>query len=686
MSTSETRTDEIDADEATPVPERWEFRIGAPVYTKDGPPGTLRQVVIDPMEERVTGLIVRDDSISPQDLLIPLDAVCSATDDEIHLSWTIHEARVLGRMDEAALHTPARGPGGYAAGEAAVSLRGEPGGNAGESGAALRDLPPIRVGLRIEALDGPAGRVRDVLIESGTGCVTHFVARDGLIRKHDRLVPVEWVRSVTEDLLALEATQADLARLPEYRTDEDLQADIVNQWWGDSVLSAMMALTYLDARVRDGVAALEGYAWSRMHKHRLEELALCVRGVLGARNEIVADDELPFQVMEALVQDSRTRAASVRVYCYLGNLRIEGEAPDAETRDAVAEVAAAVPRVKSVVNNVRSEDTVAGSALKVVHPLQPRRGQSVLTRDGSFGAVARVILNPRSRLVAGIVVVGELPARDAETEVTAPPDEWPRRERSVVIPREWIQAVSADEVLLGVGIPEASAASEFRPDQYQAPDPGWEPPFPYEHDEVLLEIPLPACPIAEYRPEQSAPVPVVGPDGTEWPVLARGDRVRCPFGPVGNVDHLLVDPVTNWVAYLVVRGGEGLPKDTLIPVAWIEAVDDRGVLLDAAPDQLRMLPGYVAPQPDVELAALVVEALATLPRRGVETPGLVVRVERGVVWLSGPVDSDTARRAAISAARAVPGVWEVRDELVTEETAHRQAASAAASDPRERGG
>src|SRR4051812_39078244 len=79
--------------------ERWEFRIGAPVYTTDGTLGTLRQVVVDPDDERVTGLLVRADLLPPRDLLIPLDAIERATDEAIQLLWSTREARDRGAYD-----------------------------------------------------------------------------------------------------------------------------------------------------------------------------------------------------------------------------------------------------------------------------------------------------------------------------------------------------------------------------------------------------------------------------------------------------------------------------------------------------------------------------------------------------------------------------------------------------------
>src|SRR5947209_13834135 len=83
-----------------------------------------------------------------------------------------------------------------------------------------------------------------------------------------------------------------------------------------------------------------------------------------------------------------------------------------------------------------------------------------------------------------------------------------------------------------------------------------------------------------------------------WVAISRGDPVRCLFGPIGAVDHLLMDPDSHEVTYLIVRGGQGLPKDTLIPVDWIRTVDSEGILIEATPDQLAALPEYLPPRSD----------------------------------------------------------------------------------------
>lgn len=682
-------TETLPLDEAL---ERWELRIGVPVYATDRALGELRRVVVHPGELRVDGLIVHADLVPPRDLAVPLAAVVRATDDEVRLKWSSEEAKERGACDERTFHIPARTLLRFAHGEAVTCLHGGERGEERESGSSPRGLPPVLVGLRVDALDGRAGRVREVLVNSETGRMTHLVARHGLLWKHDLLVPGEWVRSVTAEVVTLEATLADLERLPVYRPDEELEEAILEAWWEDDAIRAMSEQVFLQAKVRDGVALLEGYAWCDLYQQRLEELTVAVPGVLAVRNEVISDEELRRQVMGALRQDPRTAPATARVHSYVGNISITGQAPDEAARAAITEVAAAVPGVRSVVNEVE----VLGmrpSPPPPESPVTPRVGQRVVTRDGLCGYVYRVIVSPRTGLVSGIVVSSETPATArarSSQPGCSPHASWPPGEQRVVISRRWIRAVTNQGVVLNVASNEAAASTMFDPQDYGGPGPAWTPPEPFQARELLIDRYRPDRPLSEYLTETRAQLPSEAPSqapsgAAGWGVIVRGDRVRCAFGPVGTVDHLLVDPDTHHAVFLVVLGGEGLPHDTLIPVEWIEDLDEDGILLDATYDQLRELPPYEAPESDAAIGATVRRILEQVCQRPAGASQVQVQVERGVVRLTGSVETAVERRNIIAAARETPGVREVRHALVVQSAALPRLEAAASSDVPEGG-
>ncbi len=582
--------------------ERWEFRIGAPVYAADGTLGGLHKVVLSLGEQRVMALLVRD-SPPPTDYLIPIEAVRLAEEDRIQLAWSLAEARERGRYEEQGFHTLERSLAGYAPGAAAVSLRGGARGQAAEEGLGSVGMLPIRAGLEVVALDGAVGRVRHVLVDAASGRVTHFVVHQGLLAARDRLVPMDWVSSVTAEVVTRAATRAEVSALPEYHPDEELAGKIVEAWMDDRVLQALLIYSDVRATVRDGVATLEGYVWSSEQRQRLAERAWGVAGVLDVRDLIVADEELEPEVLSALAEDPRTQGLSLQVKSYLGNVHLYGTVPDKETRDAAGEVAAQVPLVKEVIHLLQMSGVEEAEPGRVLEPIV---GQKVLTRDTTFGRVYRVVISPRTRLVTGIVVEGSLPDPEG-ADPKAHPAYWPHRERKVVLPAWMIDWVDT-AVILRVGALQAVRAPEFREQDFVPPDPSWDAPRPYRPQDLLLEIHPLTRPISEMSAEPSAPVAIPPPDAPPgapmtWVKIVRGDRVYFHGGEAGRVDHLLLDPETRRATHLVVRGGHGLPKDTLVPVDWIRRVDADGVFVDVHREQMLALPPYLPLRPDEEIAA-----------------------------------------------------------------------------------
>lgn len=111
---------------------------------------------------------------------------------------------------------------------------------------------------------------------------------------------------------------------------------------------------------------------------------------------------------------------------------------------------------------------------------------------------------------------------------------------------------------------EAARAPEFREEEFVAPDPSWEPPYPYRAEELLLETHPPARPIGEMQAARSAsvavPTPGAAPDAPmTWVTVGQGDQVRFRDGEAGIVDHVLVDPETHEATHLVVRACRDQP-------------------------------------------------------------------------------------------------------------------------------
>jgi osmotically-inducible protein OsmY len=74
-------------------------------------------------------------------------------------------------------------------------------------------------------------------------------------------------------------------------------------------------------------------------------------------------------------------------------------------------------------------------------------------------------------------------------------------------------------------------------------------------------------------------------------VIERETPVRNILGKIGNVDHLLVDPESGEVTHLVVRKGL-LPYYPILPISKVKSVSDEAVTVSLSNDEVDALPRY----------------------------------------------------------------------------------------------
>jgi uncharacterized protein YrrD len=64
---------------------RLELKIGSPVIAIDGDCGHVQQLVLDPHQERVIGLVVKHDLLIRHGVMAPIEQVEDATESEVRL-------------------------------------------------------------------------------------------------------------------------------------------------------------------------------------------------------------------------------------------------------------------------------------------------------------------------------------------------------------------------------------------------------------------------------------------------------------------------------------------------------------------------------------------------------------------------------------------------------------------------
>ncbi len=267
----------------------------------------------------------------------------------------------------------------------------------------------------------------------------------------------------------------------EHCPDAEIADEARSAVWQDEILRAM---DYGDIRiaVRDGSVVLRGHVATSGNRTRAEQAVFSVRGVCAVQDELIVDEDLVNLVAQSLGRDERTCKERIFVAARSGIIVLSGKVDTKLARSAAEECAATVPWVRGVSNYIE----VPG-----IHPddeeqrvLQPRLGQETFAVDMSLGRVERVIVNPRNRRVAAVVVHGQFPDQH-HADPSMHSWEMPTLERRVVIPIAEVDYVNKTEVQLKVTGIIAAKCSDFSGQTFCEPDSGWLPPYPYRNQECL---------------------------------------------------------------------------------------------------------------------------------------------------------------------------------------------------------
>jgi len=217
-----------------------ELKEGTRVETSDGRElGRISRFVLNPETNEVTHIVVQKGWLLPEDKVIPFDVLRSATDDKVVLNEEIRDFDELppfeeshyiqasdrdvttGRTDNSPLDPITAGyywypPNGYL-GYPAYGL----GTNSWPQTETVQNIPadtvPLKEGTHVISSDGEhIGDVERLLIDPGSNTATHVVISQGTFFQDRKLVPANWIRSVTEDEVQLVMSSDVLGRLPSY--------------------------------------------------------------------------------------------------------------------------------------------------------------------------------------------------------------------------------------------------------------------------------------------------------------------------------------------------------------------------------------------------------------------------------------------------------------------------------------
>jgi sporulation protein YlmC with PRC-barrel domain len=175
-----------------------QFTIGTEASCSDGAAGKVSRVIVDPLAEKVTHLVIEQEHRHGLGRLVPL-ALVGGTAGEVRLRCTRAEFEKLGPAQETQFIPSTSGYGGYGylpdqvgywpyyglgggVGVAGLGIGGIGAGAPAQT--VISDTVPLGEvevcrGDPVHATDGDIGRVQGLVIDRGSGHVTHVLLQEG---------------------------------------------------------------------------------------------------------------------------------------------------------------------------------------------------------------------------------------------------------------------------------------------------------------------------------------------------------------------------------------------------------------------------------------------------------------------------------------------------------------------------
>ncbi len=190
-----------------------EIPIGAQVHSMEGSYGRALCVILDPIEEKVTHLVVEENEFPQTQRLVPIDLVQVTSPQQINLMCTADQLKQMETFLEEEFIPSDPKVGSvfiwpYSVPETDfITLEYE-------------KMPvgeiAIRRGTRVHASDGLIGHVDELMIDRKDRKITHLVLREGhLWGQKDISIPVSQIDRIDQDIVYLKLSKKEVEALPE---------------------------------------------------------------------------------------------------------------------------------------------------------------------------------------------------------------------------------------------------------------------------------------------------------------------------------------------------------------------------------------------------------------------------------------------------------------------------------------
>ncbi|HVT71158.1 MAG TPA: PRC-barrel domain-containing protein [Trebonia sp.] len=209
-----------------------QFTIGGHASLSDGTHCRITRVIVDPVKQTITHLVVEPGHRASLSRLVPLDLV-ESSGGQVRLHCTEAELERLDPAEEVKF-LPGTAPfPGYSPGQVgfwpyySLGINGRVGGEVTE-GLTADVVPPGEVDVQrgdpVQATDGDIGKVQGLVVDPGSHRVTHVLLQEGhLWGRHQVAIPMQAVAS-TEAGIRLNLTKRQVEDLPPVDARHPLEA------------------------------------------------------------------------------------------------------------------------------------------------------------------------------------------------------------------------------------------------------------------------------------------------------------------------------------------------------------------------------------------------------------------------------------------------------------------------------
>ncbi|MCA9917816.1 MAG: PRC-barrel domain-containing protein [Anaerolineales bacterium] len=204
--------------------------LNVDVYGTNGRIGQSTRIIVNPVSQAVTHLVVRDDETPHEEYLVAVRQIEDSDTDMIRLDCTGEQVSGMETFQEVEFmpttvplyEMPASMGGAYA--WPYVTARPE----ARFVEVVHRHIPPyerdIRRGAHVHAKDGRVGQVDELVVDKSTYHLTHLVLREGhLWGQKDVLIPVDAIEDISENDISLKLDKKAIAALPTFPVHRHIQ-------------------------------------------------------------------------------------------------------------------------------------------------------------------------------------------------------------------------------------------------------------------------------------------------------------------------------------------------------------------------------------------------------------------------------------------------------------------------------